>query len=596
MDYRLLGPLEVRENGRPVPLGGPKQRAVLALLVLNANRVVSRDALIDRLWESDPPPTAATALHGYVSGLRKALGPELIATRSPGYLLMAEPEQIDLGRFEALRASARDRSEPQAAARELRSALELWRGEALEDIRLEPAVQAEAARLDDLRLAVVEDRIDADLAAGEDPGELVAELERLVASQPLRERFWGQLMLALYRSGRQADALDAYRRARHHLISQLGIEPGQSVRDLHQRILEQDPGLDAPRRAARVGSRRRWPLIAASAAGLIAVTAAILVAILGSDETSAVSPNSMAIVDPEDGELVGAIELDSRPGPVAAGAGSVWALSLDSHTLYRVDPRSRTLVRTAGIGGDTGTLAASAGEVWVADGCASGGIPGGVRHLFTTRDGGTDLDGDPISLADAHSTQPPGVQDLAAPRCGLAASGTSAWVVTNLQPGVARVDFDRGSGATGIATAMRLPRSPAALAVGAGALWAADSDEGVVLRLDPDSLRLLKSVRVGNEPVAIAATGTAIWAVNRQDGTLTRIDARTGSVTKAISVGELPVAVAVGAGSVWVANSGDRTLSRIDPATNRVVKEIALGRAPRGVAVAAGRVWVSVGS
>jgi YVTN family beta-propeller protein len=585
MEYRILGPLEVRENGRAVPLGGPKQRALLALLVLNANRVVSSDSLIDQLWDGSPPPTAATALHGHVSSLRKAIGAEVIVTRSPGYVLLAAPGQIDLGRFESLRGR-----------RELHSALGLWRGEALEDIRFEPAVQAEAARLDDLRLAVTEDRIDADLAAGADAGGLVAELEPLVASQPLRERLWGQLMLALYRAGRQADALDAYRRARHHLIAQLGIEPGQALRDLQQRILEQDPGLDAPRRADGPRRRRRWSVAAALAIGLLAVATAVVVASGGSDDSPAAPPNSVAIVDPADDALAGSIPLDKTPGPIAAGGDSVWLLSLPSTTVSRIDPRSRRLIRTAGIGGSPGTLTASRGEVWVADGCAVGGVPGALRHLYTTRDGGTNLDGDPISLASVFPAAPQGVQELTAPQCALTGSGSSAWIATNMPPGVARFDFDRVSGQTEVVAAVRLARAPAALTLGAGSMWAADGEAGVVRRLDPDTLRLREVVRVGNEPVALAATRDAIWVVNRQDGALSRIDPRTGSVVKVISVGELPGAVAVGAGAVWVANGGDRTLSRVDPRSNQVMATIPLGHPPQGVAVAAGLVWVTLRS
>src|SRR5215207_293948 len=236
MDYRILGPVEVWEDGRPVPLGGGKQRAVLALLLLNANRVVSSDRLIDQLWDGQPPATAATALHGHVSGLRKALGPGVIATRRPGYVLEIEPEQIDLRRFERLRDEARstlERGDPSASAETLREALEHCRGEALADIGFEPSIQAEAARLEDLRLAALEDRIDADLAVGRS-AELVDELQRLVATHPLRERLWGQLMLSLYRSGRQAEALDAYRRARLALVSELGLEPGPGLRDRPQ--------------------------------------------------------------------------------------------------------------------------------------------------------------------------------------------------------------------------------------------------------------------------------------------------------------------------------------------------------------------------
>src|SRR5215218_1862605 len=246
MEFRILGPVEVLENGRAVSLGGRKQRAVLALLVLNANKVVSSERLIDLLWGERPPATAATALQGHVSGLRKALGAEAIATRRPGYVLDAEPAEIDLARFEGLRGEARrafDGGDPGVASDKLREALALWRGDALADIAFEPSVHAEAARLEDLRLVALEDRIDADLALGR-AGELSGELERLAAADPLRERLWAQLMLSLYRSGRQAEALDAYQRARRTLVSELGIEPGPALRDLERRILNQDPTLD----------------------------------------------------------------------------------------------------------------------------------------------------------------------------------------------------------------------------------------------------------------------------------------------------------------------------------------------------------------
>jgi YVTN family beta-propeller protein len=583
VEIRILGPIEVRENGQPVPLGGPKQRAVLALLVLNANRVLSRDALIDQLWDGDPPPTAATALHGHVSALRKALGADVIVTRSPGYVLLAGPEQIDLSRFESLRGRG-----------DLHGALGLWRGEALEDVRLEPALSADAARLDDLRLSALEDRIDADLEDGVG-ADLVGELEGLVASHPLRERLWGQLMLALYRAGRQADALDAYRRARHRLIAELGIEPSQSVRELHQRILEQDPALDAPRPAAPAGRRpRRLSLAALAAAVAVAIAAVVLVA-GDSDDSIDVPPDSVAILDIERGAVSGAIPLAGPPGPVAAGAGAVWVLNVKNATLSRIDPRARELTGTDGVNGSPGTMTTAATEVWISEGCSDGTDPG-LTHIATTRDGDlVDLTFDKVPLdASVLADEPEALQPLATLQCGLAAAGDSAWVSVNDPAGVARVDYDHARAASHLARVVRLPRAPAALAIGAGALWAADSDRGVVRRLDPDSGRVVGAVRVGREPVALTVGAGAVWVVNRQDESLSRIDPRTGSVTKTLSVGGLPLAVAVGAGSVWVANGGDGTVSRVDPRTNEVSETISVGHPPRGIAVAAGAVWVTV--
>ena len=242
MHYGILGPLEVSDGGRPVEVAGAKQRALLAVLLLNANRVVSRDELTEALWEDRAPDTATKALQVHVSQLRKILGVNRLVTRSPGYALRVEDGELDLHRFEALVAEAR-RSEPREAADLLRDALSLWRGPALADFAFDRFSQSETARLEEMHLAVLEDRFEADLTLGSHRA-LVGELESLIAEHPLRERLRGQLLLALYRSGRQADALDAYQAARAALVDELGIEPGRELRELHQAILNQDPRLD----------------------------------------------------------------------------------------------------------------------------------------------------------------------------------------------------------------------------------------------------------------------------------------------------------------------------------------------------------------
>ncbi|MFL5853421.1 MAG: BTAD domain-containing putative transcriptional regulator [Solirubrobacteraceae bacterium] len=247
VEFRLLGPLEAVVDGVPVVLGPPQQRAVLALLLLNANEVVSRDRIVDELWGERPPATAAKLVQVYVSALRKLLDPDrrLLLTRPPGYLLRVEPEGLDLQRFERLvgqgRAALAEGSAATAGER-FHEALALWRGPALADLAFAPFAQAEIGRLEDRRLDAVCDRIEADLALGR--GGVVGELEALVAEHPLRERLRGQLMLALYRSGRQAEALAAYQDARRALVDGLGLEPGRELRELEQAILRQDPGLD----------------------------------------------------------------------------------------------------------------------------------------------------------------------------------------------------------------------------------------------------------------------------------------------------------------------------------------------------------------
>src|SRR5215210_5581606 len=247
MEYRILGPLEVLSEEGLLPLGGAKQRALLALLILNANRVVSRERLIDELWGDDPPDTAVTSVHVYVSRLRKLAPEASLLTRPPGYVLEAEAESVDLLRFERLAREGRTAlaaGDPQRSARVLRVALDLWRGPALAEFANEPFAQIEGGRLDDLRVAALEDRIEADLALGRH-AELISELEALIASNPHRERLRQQQMLALYRSGRQTEALAVYRNVRA-MLDEIGIEPGASLQRLERQILNHDADIDAP--------------------------------------------------------------------------------------------------------------------------------------------------------------------------------------------------------------------------------------------------------------------------------------------------------------------------------------------------------------
>jgi DNA-binding SARP family transcriptional activator/class 3 adenylate cyclase len=264
VEFRILGPLEILDDqGQRLALGGAKQRALLAVLLLHAGQVVAVERLVDELWGEDPPDTAAHSLQVYVANLRKVLEPTrtkrsaggVLQTRPPGYLLQVGPEELDLARFERLAGQGRAAlaaGDPAGAARLLGEALGLWRGWALADVALAVSGQGEVVRLEERRLAALEDRIEAELALGRHR-ELVGELQALVAAHPLRERIHGQLMVALYRSGRQADALAAFKRARDRLVEELGIEPGAELQELERAILAQDPNLAPPapiRRAA----------------------------------------------------------------------------------------------------------------------------------------------------------------------------------------------------------------------------------------------------------------------------------------------------------------------------------------------------------
>jgi DNA-binding SARP family transcriptional activator len=238
LDFRILGPLEVLDEGAEVRLGGRNQRALLAVLLLNANRPVSTERLVDLLWGEKPPRTATTSLQNTVSQLRRLLGPGCLQTRPAGYVLELDETQLDLSRFELLLRRARA-AEPTERSLLLHEALELWRGPPLADFEVETFAQEEIRRLEELRLGALEERIAADLEVGFG-AELVTELESLVAQQPLRERLRVHLMLALYRSGRQAEALSVYHDARRTLVEELGIEPGPELQGLYGSILRQE--------------------------------------------------------------------------------------------------------------------------------------------------------------------------------------------------------------------------------------------------------------------------------------------------------------------------------------------------------------------
>jgi len=274
LEFRILGPLEVVDGEDALHLGGQKQRALLALLLLDPNRVVSTDRIVDALWGEEPPRTAATSLQNFVSQLRKLLGPETLVTKPPGYELRLAGEQLDLQRFRRLVDEARGEP-PEERAERLQLALALWRGPPLADLGFESFAQSEIARLEESRLAVVEDRIEAELEAGRH-AELAGELETLAEEHPLRERLRAQLMLALYRAGRQAEALQIYHDTRRVLVEELGIDPSPSLQHLHGSILRQDPGLEMGGPAAAAPADRVHDVVETMLAGR-------LVPVLGTD-------------------------------------------------------------------------------------------------------------------------------------------------------------------------------------------------------------------------------------------------------------------------------------------------------------------------
>lgn len=350
VDFRILGPLEVWDGDRQLELGGPKRRAVLALLLLHANEVIAVDRLADQLWGERAPRNATAAIHTHVSRLRKELGPEIIARRSSGYVLCAEPGALDLERFERLITGAEDLP-ARERAEIMREALALWRGPPLQDLTFEPALAKYVARLDELHLSALENRVDADLEAGALAG-LVGELESLIAEHPLRERLRGQLILALYRSGRQAEALEVCRETRRVLAEELGLDPSPELRDLERAILQQDPALTSPRGAEAVAEQSVRPrggrriLIGTSLAVLLGGLGAAAAYALTAHTTQAAQQQTTSVpIDTTKTTTVGQTEArksttTSGHGQPHHGATTTTKTSRDSSTVSTASTRT----------------------------------------------------------------------------------------------------------------------------------------------------------------------------------------------------------------------------------------------------------------
>jgi YVTN family beta-propeller protein len=583
VEFRILGSLEVSDSGRQVALGGGRQRALLAVLLLHRREVVSVDRLVDDLWGERPPQNATKTVQVYVSRLRKALGEGLITTGGGGYALEVEPDLVDADRFERLVGEGREALERGDAARAvetLSGALDLWRGDPLVDVAYESFARNEVGRLEELRLTALEERIEAELALGREAAA-VPELDALVAEHPTRERLRGQLMLALYRSGRQAEALATYRDGRRALQQELGLEPGPELQGLERAILAQDPSLAGPprRRLPPELRRRRWggAVVALGGALLLLVAAAAIVASGDDAAPVPVSANSLAVIETGSSELVGTLPTGVDPADVSADADHVWVGNRGDDTATQVDPERMTVLSTTSAGTSLGGLAAGAGAVWVGDsrGAKLVRIDPALQSSRAIR-----LAARP-DLFSASTTPNP-----------VAVDGDTVWVGRS-SGGLARVDADSGD----VVAKVPVGNSPSSIATGLGGVWIADDVDNTVTRVDPQSVNAATATTpVGQGPGAIAVGERAVWVANAQDDTVSRIDPATAAVTDTIPVGRRPTGIAAGGGAVWVANSVDGTVSRIDPETKSVGAETEVGEAPQSVTVAHGRVWVSVGA
>jgi DNA-binding SARP family transcriptional activator len=609
LEFRVLGPLQVAANGSFLPLGGAKQRAVLALLVLHANEVVPLDRLIDELWGESPPESAANLVQGYVSHLRKELEPgrargehELLVSRSPGYVLHVAPEQVDSERFALLTAEGRrllTQDDASVAAERLREALALWRGPALADLAYESFARTDIERLEELRLAALEDRIEADLVLDRHRA-LVGELGELVAEHPLRERLRAQLMVALYRSGRQAEALDVYRDARQTLREELGIEPGPALRELERAILQQDPALGAPGAPSLEGRPRRKRRWLAIAAVLVAAgsAAGVLVTRGGSSSPSpvVVYPHSVAVIDPAKNRLVDDVLVGAYPTALTADGSFVYVCNAGDATVSRIDPKRRTVLDTGALSRAIDLVALN-GHLWTANGGVPGHVaipPGTVTDLefgsaaMRTIRVGPSLDGDEQQTTLASDGE-----------FGLWAGNADSATVREIDPSLDRTLRIIHGVAPGGLAAVGNSRT-------GDIVWASEPSRNLVDEIDGNSGRIIRRIHVSGRPTRLAADDQAVWVLTPgARRAVVHISARTGKPVASIPLPIEPNRVLLAAGAVWITGarrtdyrlkqSSGGMVIRIDPKENRIAAQIPLGDlGADGLVLSRGLLWVGV--
>jgi DNA-binding SARP family transcriptional activator/streptogramin lyase len=585
MEFRILGPLEVLDGSRPVPLDAPKQRALLGLLLLHPNEVVSSERVIDELWGERPPATAGKVVQTYVSQLRRTLGADLITTRAPGYALEIGEEALDAERFRRLTAAAREAAangDVEQADTLFCEGLALWRGPPLADVAFESFARNEVERLAEERLDALSARIDCELALGHHE-QLVTELETLVGAYPLRERLRAQLMLALYRSGRQADALEAYQNGRRLLVGELGLEPGRELQDLEKAILTHDPALDPlpiEHPASQPLRHRLWrkPVLAIATLLMVFLGVGLAFAFARSSPPSLhLASNSVGFIDAKSGRVTRKFSVGRAPSALAVAHNSVWVANYQDQTVTRIDPKSGKAVFIPVSGHPTG-IAATEDAVWVWT----------LEGSLVPIDPRFDSSRQPIPLA-AEIVGARGVGGHVAAGAGF------LWIAAPLTT-VIRVNVTSRRG---------VPIMPddgveGAITYHDGEVWVAGEDQVFPIEADTRIPGSGASVGVVHD---LAFGAGSLWAVSggvaHRGGivqALRRIDPHTRFVLATIPVGSDPVSVASAGGSIWVASLTDGVLERVSPEQNRVVDTIALHAKP--VALASDPegdgVWVAV--
>jgi DNA-binding SARP family transcriptional activator/streptogramin lyase len=578
LEFRALGPIEVVSGGKPLELGKGGEQALLGVLILAGGSSVATDELVDALWGERPPASAREMVRNYVGRLRTRLGQDAIETTPSGYRLAAPEDAIDIRRFERLSVSgeeALERGDPAQASSDLRDALALWRGRPLPELDDAPAYAPRLRALEELRLRVEEGRIGAELELGR-AGALIHELEALHEQQPYRERLLGQLMLALYRSGRQKDALDRYTSARRRLIDEVGLEPGPELRDLQQQILRQDPALAHARPPTRVpeppsppaqGPARRRLLLAAPVVAAALVIGGVIAFRSGGGRVR-VPRRGVVALRPGSAHTVAAAALPASPGPLAVDAQHVWVASAAGPSVFVLAPRRLARARDVHVPRTPFSLAASGGSVWIGN-----GFDGTISRI-NAQD----------HLAATFRPQP-----HARGRLPLAAGAGQLWVASQ-DASLTRLDPTSGRAArtySGVGYAE-------SIAVGDHAVWIADATSDVVERFDPRAGRVVRRIPVGGRSSAVVVGGGTVWALTPAENELWRIDPKRGAVTQSFSVPSNTTSLTATPSAVWLGTQGG-LLVTIDTSVNRIVRTQALGRPIDALANHGGLLWASVG-
>jgi len=598
LEFGLLGAFEASRDSAALSVGGRRQRAILAMLVCEAGNAVSVERLIDGVWGDPAPSGVVTSVQSYIFHLRQVLEPErsrrsaptVLVTVPGGYRLAVDRRSVDATRFEEVVASgdaALEQGNPERAATHYGQALSLWRGDVLADLSDHPFVAPVRARLEEERASALESRVQAELDLGRNE-VVVAELGALIAEHPLRERFHAQRILALYRSGRQSDALAAYRELRSVLDTELGIEPSPPLQELNNQVLRQDPALDwtppaiplqtagavarpstepvSALAAPHTGSPRRR--LAAIGVAVAALAGGAALPVAGAPPASAeVLPNAVSELDAS-GSVVASVPIGTNPIALASAGGAVWVVNAGDDTVYKVNPSTHSVEQVVPVGHDPRALAVTGDDVWV-----------------------TNFDDGTVSRINVDIGQVVMKIDVGGGPDAIAAGPAGLWVANSNDNTIQRIDPRSGTPRDPI----DVGDGPDGLAVDETSVWVANGRDGTVLHIDATSGDAMSSpIRVGSGPRGIVRTGDDVWVADELSQSVTRIPVAMGPA-ETYAVGDGPTALAVLGGSVWVAEKYSGDLLRID-LNRRARTHIDIHAAAQGLAVVDGHLWVTSGA